>query len=82
MKKPYIIGICGASASGKTYLLQELLHRLPADQVSLVSQDNYYKDLAEQHRTTEGLVNFDQAFFVLNYSCFKKKSRKKYLRNY
>ncbi len=59
MKKPYIVGICGASASGKSYLLQELVRRLPGQQISLISQDNYYKPLAEQHRDEEGHVNFD-----------------------
>ncbi|MEL7534649.1 MAG: AAA family ATPase, partial [Bacteroidota bacterium] len=59
MKKPYIVGICGASASGKSYLLQELVRRLPGQEISLISQDNYYKPLAEQHRDEEGHVNFD-----------------------
>lgn len=57
--KPYIIGICGGSASGKTFLLNQLLNQFSEDQVTLVSQDNYYRPLEDQHRDEEGLVNFD-----------------------
>lgn len=57
--KPYIIGICGGSASGKTFLLNQLLNQFTEDQVTLVSQDNYYRPLEDQHRDEEGLVNFD-----------------------
>jgi uridine kinase len=58
-QKPYIIGICGGSASGKTFLLKQLMSQLPGDKVSLLSQDNYYKKLKDQVRDPEGLVNFD-----------------------
>lgn len=57
--KPYIVGICGGSASGKTYLLHRLLHLLPSDEVCLVSQDNYYKKFEDQIKDEDGLVNFD-----------------------
>lgn len=59
MPKPYIVGICGGSASGKTFLLNQLLSRLPEDQVSVISQDNYYKKREEQNIDAEGLINFD-----------------------
>ncbi|TAE59210.1 MAG: uridine kinase [Bacteroidetes bacterium] len=58
-KKPYMIGICGGSASGKTFLLSQIMGQLPADQVTLISQDNYYLPLEEQVRNEDGLVNFD-----------------------
>jgi uridine kinase len=57
--KPYIVGICGGSASGKTYVLQRLLATFAPDQVSLISQDNYYKSLEKQRREPDGLVNYD-----------------------
>ena len=59
MKKPYFVGICGPSASGKSYLLQKLTEALPEGQIALVSQDNYYKELKNQFRDEQGLVNFD-----------------------
>ncbi|MEZ4825072.1 MAG: uridine kinase [Bacteroidia bacterium] len=58
-KKPYIVGICGGSASGKTFLLNQLMKQLPQGQITLISQDNYYKKQEEQVRDEEGLINFD-----------------------
>lgn len=57
--KPYIVGICGGSASGKTYVLQRLLATFSPDQVALISQDNYYKPFENQRKEHDGLVNFD-----------------------
>ncbi|RMG27805.1 MAG: uridine kinase [Bacteroidetes bacterium] len=57
--KPYIVGICGGSASGKTFLLKQLLSQLPQERVNLISQDNYYKQYEQQKKDEEGLVNFD-----------------------
>lgn len=59
MRKPYIVGICGGSASGKTFLLNQLISRLPEDQVSIISQDNYYKNREDQYIDAEGQINFD-----------------------
>ncbi|MEM6802027.1 MAG: uridine kinase [Bacteroidota bacterium] len=59
MNKPYVLGICGGSGSGKTYLLTQLLSKLPTDKLTLVSQDNYYLPYDEQDQDEEGLVNFD-----------------------
>lgn len=59
MNKPFIIGICGGSGSGKTFLLNQLLSKLPAEKLTLISQDNYYRPYEEQDQDEEGLVNFD-----------------------
>lgn len=45
MKPPYIIGIVGASGSGKTTVAQELAEL--AGNASLMSQDNYYISLPD-----------------------------------
>lgn len=55
----YIIGICGGSASGKTYLLDRILSRFPQEKCTLISLDNYYKPREEQIKDEEGLVNYD-----------------------
>lgn len=55
----YIIGICGGSASGKTYLLERILSRFPKEKCTLISQDNYYKNREAQIKDEEGLVNYD-----------------------
>jgi uridine kinase len=58
-KKPYLVGVSGGSASGKTYLLHQLMRRIPSEQITLISQDNYYKDLEFQNLKEDGTVNFD-----------------------
>lgn len=42
-KEPFIVGITGGSASGKTYFLNSLLKNFSEKEISLISQDNYYK---------------------------------------
>jgi uridine kinase len=56
---PYILGICGGSASGKTFLLRQLMSTFTSQQVSLISQDNYYRPLEQLTPEPDGLVNFD-----------------------
>ncbi len=56
--KPYLIGITGGSASGKTAFLNELMEGM-GDKVCLVSQDHYYKPREEQQHDEEGVINFD-----------------------
>ncbi len=58
-RKPYLVGIVGLSASGKTSLLKDLLARLPAGVCAVVSQDNYYRPFEEQQRDANGQTNFD-----------------------
>ncbi|MFK7970761.1 MAG: uridine kinase [Bacteroidia bacterium] len=57
--QPYILGICGGSASGKTFLSRQLLARLPKDKLTFISLDNYYKPKSQQVHDEEGLVNYD-----------------------
>lgn len=57
--RPYIVGICGGSASGKTFLLDHLLQTLPESSVTIISLDNYYKPRDLQIRDEEGIINFD-----------------------
>ncbi|MCB9232867.1 MAG: uridine kinase [Bacteroidia bacterium] len=58
-QKSYFVGISGGSASGKTFLLNKLLEHFPSEIITLISQDNYYKNLNEQKKDAEGHVNFD-----------------------
>ncbi len=59
MSKPFIVGITGGSASGKTHFLNSLLASFPAEDICLVSQDNYYKPREMQPRDENGVYNFD-----------------------
>lgn len=56
--KNKVVGICGGSGSGKTYLLNLLTARL-GDRVCVLSQDHYYKALELQEKDSQGQVNFD-----------------------
>jgi uridine kinase len=55
----YIVGISGASGSGKTSVLRELLRNFSNNEVCLVSQDNYYKNRNLQKADENGILNFD-----------------------
>jgi uridine kinase len=58
-KENLIIGICGGSGSGKTTIIEELMHLMKEHQPALLSLDNYYKGIDEQARDAQGHVNFD-----------------------
>jgi len=59
MQKPFIVGITGGSASGKTTFLNKLLAAFSPENVCLISQDNYYKPREYQTKDLNGVVNFD-----------------------
>lgn len=59
MNTPFLTGITGGSASGKTVFLKALIDKLPADSVCLLSQDNYYRTKEEQPIDSNGVANFD-----------------------
>ncbi len=64
MKKPFIVGITGGSASGKTLFLERLLSSFEPGEVCLISQDNYYKPRHMQPIDPQGVHNFDTPFSI------------------
>ena len=64
MKKPFIVGITGGSASGKTLFLERLLSSFDPGEVCLISQDNYYKPRHQQPIDPQGIHNFDTPFSI------------------
>jgi uridine kinase len=58
-KKPLIIGIAGGSGSGKTFFLNSFLHHFKNDEVTLLSQDDYYIPAGEMTQEENKLYNFD-----------------------
>jgi len=58
-KVPYIVGITGGSASGKTYFMKNLIDAFGKDEVTRISQDNYYRPIHEIPRDENGVENFD-----------------------
>lgn len=69
--RPYTIGICGGSGSGKTSFIRRLRAIFPENEVCIVSQDDYYLPREQQHRDVNGEWNFD-----LPKSIDKKRFRK------
>jgi uridine kinase len=59
MNKPFIVGITGGSASGKTSFLKDLVSSFSTEELCLVSQDNYYRPREEQPTDENGVHNFD-----------------------
>jgi uridine kinase len=59
MEKPYIIGITGGSASGKTLFLTSLMSHFEKEDICLISQDNYYKTIDRVPKDENGVDNFD-----------------------
>ncbi len=61
MIEPFVIGICGGSASGKTTVAQKIITELGVPWVTLLSMDSFYKVLnEEQHEAAaRNEHNFD-----------------------
>ncbi len=55
----FIIGIAGGSGSGKTTLVNSILKRVPFDQISILTQDSYYKDSGHLPMAQRKELNFD-----------------------
>ena len=58
-EKPFIIGITGGSASGKTYFMKKLIESFEERHICRISQDNYYRPLHQIPRDSNGVENFD-----------------------
>lgn len=59
MHKPYLVGITGGSASGKTTFLRKLICSFAPEDICLISQDNYYHPRENQLKDEKGVTNFD-----------------------
>lgn len=54
-----IIGISGASASGKSLLANTIVKELGSDQVVVISEDSYYKDRGDLPFEERAKINYD-----------------------
>lgn len=57
--KVIIIGIAGASASGKSLLANTIVDELGSEHVAVIPEDSYYKDLSHLDKEDRAKVNFD-----------------------
>ncbi|KAJ3437563.1 uridine kinase [Anaeramoeba flamelloides] len=55
----YLIGVCGGSGSGKTSVCKEIVRRMSNKQVSIVSQDWFYRPLTKKDKENIEEYNFD-----------------------
>lgn len=58
-KNTIIIGISGASASGKSLLANTIVNELGSDQVVIISEDSYYKDHSNIPFEERAKINYD-----------------------
>ncbi len=57
--KPYIVGIAGASGSGKTTFINQLSQLFNQKEITFISLDNYYKSRELQPIDENGIENYD-----------------------
>lgn len=58
-KNTIIIGISGASASGKSLLANTIVNELGSEQVVIISEDSYYKDHSNIPFEERAAINYD-----------------------
>lgn len=57
-----IIGIAGGTGSGKTTVACSVIEKLGSNQVTFISQDNYYKDHGHLELAERERINYDHPF--------------------
>ncbi|CAE8609991.1 unnamed protein product, partial [Polarella glacialis] len=60
MQQPFVIGIAGGTASGKTTVCKRIIQSLGAQRVVLISLDEFYRDLTPEECLHVSDVNFDE----------------------
>ena len=56
---PILIAVAGGSASGKTTVVKKIIERLNSTDITVITHDDYYKDLSELPLEERKKVNFD-----------------------
>jgi uridine kinase len=59
MNKGILIGIAGASGSGKTVIANRIIESLNSDKAVIIQEDSYYKDLSDVPYEQRSSRNFD-----------------------
>lgn len=54
-----ILGIAGGTGSGKTTVVEQMVHEYPDHDVTVISQDSYYKDTSDLTYEERVEINFD-----------------------
>ena len=59
MRKGILIGIAGASGSGKTHVANSIIKSIGSDKAVIIQEDSYYKDLSDVPYDERAGSNFD-----------------------
>tara|TARA_B100001750_G_scaffold239755_1_gene248304 strand:+ start:384 stop:1019 length:636 start_codon:yes stop_codon:yes gene_type:complete len=59
MTNNVLIGIGGGTSSGKTVLSNNLLNKFNRDEIAIIRQDSYYRDLSHKTSQERAKTNFD-----------------------
>lgn len=59
MEKTILVGIAGGTGSGKTTVAYKILDSFHNEEVALIEQDSYYKDLPHLSHEERSKINFD-----------------------
>ncbi|KAF0974452.1 hypothetical protein FDP41_006484 [Naegleria fowleri] len=75
-KQPFIIGVCGGSASGKTTVCREIVKSLSDKRVAVISQDSFYRNLTDEERelAKNNVYDFDHPD-AFDYDAFEESTR-------
>jgi uridine kinase len=76
-RSPFIIGVAGGSASGKTTVCQEIVESLSNKRVCVISQDSFYRSLEveEKKLAAESCYDFDHPD-AFDYGIFEETIQK------
>jgi uridine kinase len=72
MKRPVIIAVAGGSASGKTTVVNKIVSRFEAENVTVIKHDDYYKDQSDMTMEERIKANYDHPFSLDNDLMFKQ----------
>ncbi|KAF0991524.1 hypothetical protein HZS_2524 [Henneguya salminicola] len=59
MKEPYVVGLCGGSASGKTTVARKIIERIKVPWVVILSLDSFYKVLTKEQHEAANKMEYD-----------------------
>ncbi|CAL9051332.1 unnamed protein product [Musa banksii] len=76
-REPFVIGVAGGAAAGKTAVCDMIVEKLHDQRVVLVNQESFYYDLTEEELNHVHEYNFDHpdAFDTENLLCCMEKLR-------
>lgn len=78
-REPFLIGVAGGTASGKTTVCDLIMQNLQEQRVVLIAQDSFYRPLTAHERENVGSYNFDHPD-AIDTACLKDVLHKLMLR--